>query len=121
MAHRRALPPPTWNETPRRQRRSQKRAAMRRTQADARTPTVLAGNGRRGRLLCRVCELLLIQELEIDRIEVDGRKTRPRDRVGDGLPDIGKQHIRTMDAHDRLNIGHRDAPNLEHAALSRLD
>src|SRR3982075_2370683 len=108
-----------WNENRRRSGPSQK-GAKRRAQAGARTREGLAGNRRRRRLLCEIRELLLIQELEIDWIQMDGRKTCPRDRVGDGFPDVGKQHVGAMDAHDRLNVGRGNASNLEHAALSRL-
>src|SRR5439155_3966734 len=77
-------------------------------------------HGGRGRsLLTR--ELLLIDELEIDRIEMYWWKTGARDRVGNRFANVGKQHVGTVNAHDRLDVAHRHAPDLEDAGLRRLD
>jgi hypothetical protein len=66
-------------------------------------------------------ELLLIECLEIDRRQVNGRKAGAHRRVGHRLARIRKEHRGTVDGEDGLQLVGRDAANGENAGLLGLD
>ena len=61
--------------------------------------------------------LFLVEHLEIDRREMDGRKTCAHRRVGDRFAGVWKQHVRAVDRHHRLHLVRRNAADGEYPRL----
>src|SRR5207245_399331 len=63
----------------------------------------------------------VISYLEMDGVGLPRGKSRACERVGNRLADVWEQHVRTMDAENRLDVRQWHAFDPEYASLRRLD